>query len=123
MRVKYFVDKEEGVVVCLGVNVGLDVFKDLGVKPNTVDIFSPENMQLIIRDKFKGKAKISKEDKIAGVKFDEELGKKLAYQKMQSKYLKAKERVVRELLEDVNEAKKSLEEVLDVYDITRIAIE
>ena len=69
------------------------------------------------------KAQEADEDKLAGIKFDEELGKKIAYAKMQAKYLKAKSKIINNMLEEVEEARKGLKEILEFYKITQLAVE
>lgn len=122
MEVRYIVKAEDGVVVCIGSDASFDLLKDLDYKL-CADTMVEDIMPFIIKDEFKGVAKLSDEDKVAGVKFDEELGKKIAYAKMQAKYLKAKSKVVKKLLEDVEEVEKGFKEILEVYKITQLAAE
>ena len=122
MEVRYIVKAEDGVVVCIGSDASMDLLKDLNYRL-TADTMVEDILPFIIKDEFKGVAKLSEEDKIAGVKFDETLGKKIAYAKMQAKYLKAKSKVVKKLLEDVEEVEKGFKEILEVYKITPLAAE
>lgn len=122
MEVRYIVKAEDGVVVCIGSDSSMDLLKDLNYRL-TADTMVEDILPFIIKDEFKGVAKLSDEDKLAGVKFDEKLGKKIAYAKMQAKYLKAKEKVIKKMLEDVEEAEKGLKEILEVYKITQLAVE
>lgn len=122
MEVRYIVKAEDGVVVCIGSDASMDLLKDLNYKLSA-DTMVEDILPFIIKDEFKGVAKLSEEDKIAGVKFDETLGKRIAYGKMQAKYLKAKSKVVKKLLEDVEEVEKGFKEILEVYKITQLAAE
>ena len=122
MEVRYIVKAEDGVVVCIGSDASFDLLKDLDYKL-CADTMVEDIMPFIIKDEFKGVAKLSDEDKLAGVKFDEELGKKIAYAKMQAKYLKAKSKIVKRILSDLEEAQKGLNEILEVYKITQLAVE
>lgn len=122
MEVRYIVKAEDGVVVCIGSDASMDLLKDLNYKLSA-DTMVEDILPFIIKDEFKGVAKLSEEDKIAGVKFDETLGKRIAYAKMQAKYLKAKSKVVKKLLEDVEEVEKGFKEILEVYKITQLAAE
>lgn len=122
MEVRYIVKAEDGVVVCIGSDASFDLLKDLNYRL-TADTMVEDILPFIVKDEFKGVAKLSEEDKIAGVKFDETLGKRIAYAKMQAKYLKAKSKVVKKLLEDVEEVEKGFKEILEVYKITQLAAE
>ena len=122
MEVRYIVKAEDGVVVCIGSDASFDLLKDLDYKL-CADTMVDKILPFIIKDEFKGVAKLSEEDKVAGVKFDEELGKKIAYAKMQAKYLKAKSKVINNMLEEVEEARKGLKEILEFYKITQLAVE
>ena len=122
MEVRYIVKAEDGVVVCIGSDASFDLLKDLDYKL-CADTMVDEILPFIIKDEFKGVAKLSDEDKAAGVKFNEELGKKIAYAKMQAKYLKAKSKIINNMLEEVEEARKGLKEILEFYKITQLAVE
>ena len=121
MEVRYIVKAEDGVVVCIGSDASMDLLKDLNYRL-TADTMVEDILPFIIKDEFKGVAKLSEEDKIAGVKFDETLGKKIAYAKMQAKYLKAKSKIINNMLEEVEEARKGLKEILEFYKITQLAV-
>ena len=122
MEVRYIVKAEDGVIVCIGSDASMDLLKDINYKLSA-DTMVEDILPFIIKDEFKGVAKLSEEDKIAGVKFDETLGKKIAYAKMQSKYLKAKGKVIEKMLADVKEVENGLKEILEVYKITQLAAE
>lgn len=122
MEVRYIVKAEDGVVVCIGSDASFDLLKDLDYNLCS-DTMVEDILPFIIRDEFKGVAKLSDDDKKAGVKFDEKLGKKIAYAKMQAKYLKAKSKIVKRILSDLEEAQKGLNEILEVYKITQLAVE
>ena len=122
MEVRYIVKAEDGVVVCIGSDASFDLLKDLDYKL-CADTMVEDIMPFIIKDEFKGVAKLSDEDKLDGVKFDEKLGKKIAYAKMQAKYLKAKSKIINNMLGEVEEARKGLKEILEFYKITQLAVE
>ena len=122
MEVRYIVKAEDGVVVCIGRDARIDLLKDLDYKL-CADTMVEDIMPFIIKDEFKGVAKLSDEDKKAGVKFDEKLGKKIAYAKMQAKYLNAKSKIINNMLEEVEEARRGLKEILGIYKITQLAVE
>ena len=42
---------------------------------------------------------------------------------MQAKYLKAKSKIINNMLEEVEEARKGLKEILELYKITQLAVE
>lgn len=91
MRVRYIVKEEEGIVVCLGEGTALDLAKDLGLI--NVRDFSIEDVvevaPLLISESYKGVARLSKEDT-----WNVEIGKKVAYAKMMTKYLRAKSKLL-----------------------------
>ena len=122
MEVRYIVKAEDGVVVCIGSDTSMDLLKDLNYDLSE-DTMVVDILPFIIRDEFKGVAKLSDEDKLAGVEFDELLGKKIAFAKMQAKYLKAKSKIINNMLEEVEEARKGLKEILEFYKITQLAVE
>lgn len=117
MQVKYIVKKEDGVVVCIGEDVAFDVVKDLGY--NLAEVTRLKDiMPYIIRDSFKGVAKLS-----GGDKWNEAVGKKVAYAKMKNKYLTAKSKVVDRLLGDVMETVAGLSSILDSYEDKMLPVE
>lgn len=91
MRVRYIVKEEEGIVVCLGEGTALDLAKDLGLI--NVRNFSIEDVvevaPFLISESYKGVARLSKEDT-----WNVEIGKKVAYAKMMTKYLRAKSKLL-----------------------------
>lgn len=100
MRVRYFIKKEDGIVVCIGENTALDVAKELQLinskNFDTEDLI--EVIPFLISDSYKGVARLSSEDV-----WDEEVGKKIAYAKMMTKYLKAKSKVLGDLSKETYE--------------------
>lgn len=90
---KYIINEEAGVVVCLLENCEYDAVREyyqMGGSFPTDIVFSIDIKQKtthILNNKYRGVAKCNFE---AGDIFDEEFGKKLAYNKAQAKYLESK---------------------------------
>lgn len=96
MRVKYIVNENAGVVVCIGYHTSLDVAKELGMvskHPSWDEIV--EVAPYLINDEYKGVAKLSEGDT-----WSMENGKKVAYAKMMKKYLGAKRKLIKQMAED-----------------------
>ena len=108
MRLRYIVDKEHGVVVCIGEFGEFDLMKDLGILDkdcsNIDDIPLQELLAYSLSSSFKGVAKLADGDV-----WDEQLGKDIAREKCFAKYNSAKKHKVERLIEQT----KSLLEVLN----------
>lgn len=108
MRLRYIVDKEHGVVVCIGECGEFDLMKDLGILDkycsNIDDIPLQELLAYSLSSSFKGVAKLADGDV-----WDEQLGKDIAREKCFAKYNSAKKHKVERLIEQT----KSLLEVLE----------
>ena len=108
MRLRYIVDKEHGVVVCIGECSEFDLMKDLGILDkdcsNIDDIPLQELLAYFLSSSFKGVAKLADGDV-----WDEQLGKDIAREKCFAKYNSAKKRKVERLIEQA----KSVLEVLN----------
>lgn len=103
MRVRYFVDKEKGVVVCVGQDCMFDLIKDVGAKE---ELFSP----LLLSDNYKGVARLQDVDV-----WDEDFGKKLAYAKMVKKYASAKQKKLNALIKNTEELVGFLKHLSESY--------
>lgn len=103
MRVKYFVDKEKGVVVCVGQDCMFDLIREVGA---TDELFSP----LLLSDLYKGIARLQDGDV-----WDEDYGKKLAYAKMIKKYVNAKQKKLNALIKDTEEVSEFLKHLSENY--------
>lgn len=110
MRLRYIVDKEHGVVVCIGECGEFDLMKDLGVLDkdcsNIDDIPLQELLAYSLSSSFKGVAKLADGDV-----WDEQLGKDVAREKCFAKYNSAKKHKVEKLIEKV----KAVLEVLNAH--------
>ena len=108
MRLRYIVDKEHGVVVCIGECGEFDLMKDLGVLDkdcsNIDDIPLQELLAYSLSSSFKGVAKLADGDV-----WDEQLGKDIARKKCFATYNSAKKHKVERLIEQ----DKSVLEVLN----------
>lgn len=108
MRLRYIVDKEHGVVVCIGECGDFDLLKDLGILnkdcSNIDDIPLQELLAYFLSSSFKGVAKLADGDV-----WDEKLGKDIAREKCFAKYNSAKKHKVERLIEQA----KSVLEVLN----------
>ena len=108
MRLRYIVDKEHGVVVCIGECGDFDLLKDLGILDkdcsNIDDIPLQELLAYFLSSSFKGVAKLADGDV-----WDEKLGKDIAREKCFAKYNSAKKHKVERLIEQA----KSVLEVLN----------
>lgn len=103
MRVRYFVDKEKGVVVCVGQNCMFDLIRDVGA---TDKLSSP----FLLSDVYKGIARLQDGDV-----WDEDYGKKLAYAKMIKKYVNAKQKKLNALIKDTKEVSEFLKHLSENY--------
>lgn len=110
MRLRYIVDKEHGVVVCIGECSEFDLMKDLGILDkdcsNIDDIPLQELLEYSLSSSFKGVAKLADGDV-----WDEQFGKDIAREKCFAKYNSAKKHKVENLIKQT----KSLLEVLNAH--------
>lgn len=110
MRLRYIVDKEHGVVVCIGECSEFDLMKDLGILDkdcsNIDDIPLQELLEYSLSSSFKGVAKLA-----YGDVWDEQFGKDVAREKCFAKYNSAKKHKVDKLIKQA----KSVLEVLNAH--------
>lgn len=115
MRLRYIVDKEHGVVVCIGEFGEFDLMKDLGLLDkdysNIDDIPIQEMLAYSLSSSFKGVAKLADGDI-----WDEQLGKDIAREKCFAKYNSAKKHKVEKLIEQTEEVLGVLNKLKESYE-------
>ena len=115
MRLRYIVDKEHGVVVCIGECGEFDLMKDLGVLDkdcsNIDDIPLQELLAYSLSSSFKGVAKLADGDV-----WDEQLGKDIAREKCFAKYNSAKKHKVERLIEQSKSVLEFLNSLKEDYE-------
>lgn len=115
MRLRYIVDKEHGVVVCIGECSEFDLMKDLGILnkdySNIDDVPIQEFITYSISSSFKGVAKLADGDI-----WDEQLGKDIAREKCFAKYNSAKKHKVEKLIEQAEEVLGVLNKLKEAYE-------
>ena len=115
MRLRYIVDKEHGVVVCIGECGDFDLMKDLGILDkdcsNIDDIPLQELLAYFLSSSFKGVAKLADGDV-----WDEQLGKDIAREKCFAKYNSAKKRKVERLIEKAESVLEVLNSLKEDYE-------
>lgn len=103
MRVRYFVNEEKGVVVCVGQNCKFDLIREIGA-------FEEESSPLVLSDEYKGVARLQ-----CGDVWDKDFGKKLAYAKMLKKYVGAKHKKLIALIKETKKVSEFLKHLSDNY--------
>ena len=115
MRLRYIVDKEHGVVVCIGECSEFDLMKDIGVLDkdcsNIDDIPLQELLAYSLSSSFKGVAKLADGDV-----WDEQLGKDIAREKCFAKYNSAKKHKVERLIEQAKSVLEVLNSLKESYE-------
>lgn len=115
MRLRYIVDKEHGVVVCIGEFGEFDLMKDLGILDkdysNIDDVPIQELLAYSLSSSFKGVAKLADGDI-----WDEQLGKDIAREKCFAKYNSAKKHKVEKLIEQAEEVLEVLNKLKEAYE-------
>lgn len=115
MRLRYIVDKEHGVVVCIGECGDFDLMKDLGILDkdcsNIDDIPLQELLAYFLSSSFKGVAKLADGDV-----WDEQFGKAIAREKCFAKYNSAKKHKVEKLIEQAEEVLGVLNKLKESYE-------
>ena len=115
MRLRYIVDKEHGVVVCIGECGEFDLMKDLGVLDkdcsNIDDIPLQALLAYSLSSSFKGVAKLADGDV-----WDEQLGKDIAREKCFAKYNSAKKHKVERLIEQAKSVLEVLNSLKESYE-------
>lgn len=115
MRLRYIVDKEHGVVVCIGECGDFDLLKDLGILnkdcSNIDDIPLQELLAYFLSPSFKGVAKLADGDV-----WDEKLGKDIAREKCFAKYNSAKKHKVERLIEQAKSVLEVLNSLKESYE-------
>lgn len=115
MRLRYIVDKEHGVVVCIGEFGEFDLMKDLGILDkdysNIDDVPIQELLAYSLSSSFKGVAKLADGDI-----WDEQLGKDIAREKCFAKYNSAKKHKVEKLIEQAEEVLGVLNKLKEAYE-------
>lgn len=102
LQTKYIVKPEDGVVVCIISDTMFDVLMDVGIP---LELSTDTLIEtLLIKDSFKGVARL-----VDGDKWDEALGKEIAFGKAYHKYLNAKMRAVEKIADE-------LYDVAEVFD-------
>lgn len=115
MRLRYIVDREHGVVVCIGEFGEFDLMKDLGILDkyysNIDDVPIQELLAYSLSSSFKGVAKLADGDI-----WDEQLGKDIAREKCFAKYNSAKKHKVEKLIEQAEEVLGVLNKLKESYE-------
>lgn len=115
MRLRYIVDKEHGVVVCIGECGEFDLMKDLGILDkdcsNIDDIPLQDLFAYSLSSSFKGVAKLADGDV-----WDEQFGKDIAREKCFAKYNSAKKHKIEKLIEQTESVLECLNEHKEVYE-------
>lgn len=115
MRLRYIVDKEHGVVVCIGECGEFDLMKDLGILDkdcsNIDDIPLQDLFAYSLSSSFKGVAKLADGDV-----WDEQFGKDIAREKCFAKYNSAKKHKIEKLIEQTESVLECLNEHKKTYE-------
>jgi hypothetical protein len=121
-NVTYFIDKENGIVVCTGKECEYDALKKIVKIYNSELIYEylndPRFRTLLMPKTFKGVAKLHPSDKD---NFNETIGKDIAHDKMVKKYMNSKKkailRFVNEIEKDIRKANMYVNGITDKYDL------